>query len=310
MKIFTILLTAVMLAGAAAASDSLRLTYGYGSASEEGYLLDTALIVKIQGSSYDTIWGPTDSVRNIDTVVELPGYGYVTYELIGVYNGYPGESYTIKEWPVPISVAAVSTGGGRFSLTFLAVDTVNDSAIPFVDLMIKTLAGSDYRQVTTGTDGSVSLSIDSGVYVVSGSSVRYDWEQYDTVSMTADLVDTIMGYATFDLYTIAAPADSLLCTIYGTVFDYELGKAKYRTVLITVPRQFKSDADSTIILMPETIKLKTDKNGFFSTDVLKSCYLPDSAGAFYKITVGDKVKTEGVEVWIPADSGTYQVDFF
>jgi hypothetical protein len=175
--------------------------------------------------------------------------------------------------------------------------------------------GSDYIDPETGTNGSVIAWLDSGSYSISGSSQQYIWSIDTTIDVVSADSVAILGYASYILYAVSAPADTNLCVITGVVRRNDQTLVKNAKVEIKPPQEYKNICDSSFIVSPEIMTTWTGpwngySDGYFADTVLKCNCLPDTT-AVYEISISIGSKTlKTIEVNIPRDSGTYNVTAF
>jgi len=205
------------------------------------------------------------------------------------------------------------SGVGPYTVTLHTIDTgaAPDSAVPYIKLEINTAAGAAYLRPKTETGGNVVLKMDSGSYRLSGSGTRYSWAQNQLLTVTANVVDSIFGYSTYDIYEVTAPANSTMCQVYGYVKDQEQNAVKYAKVTISPPRDQRYNVcDQSQILTMKPLERTTDANGYFTATVLKSSCMPDTLAEYSIQVIMGNIKTRTETFVIPRDSASYKIGAF
>lgn len=293
------------------------LVYGGGCDGEAGYPLDSFFVTHWYNGTLDTLITKQDTATTaICSALTITGEGDHWIYFHQFFNGY-------TEWYVDPYYYNDGTGliaGWPYNtVTLFVVDTSGSlELIPALDVYIETLDGSDFVRKNTGASGYVTFRVNATCTVlVSGHRTGYSItgmsaapaDSLDQLIVTGDQTDSLFGYNY--VISVSAPADTNLCRVFGYIKGNDQVAIAYAKVTLVTPNTTRNICDSSYIMVSRIRDTRTDTDGYFTIDVLKSSCMPDSSESLYKISVKFEEFGSGEhEFYIPADSNTYRVTFF
>jgi hypothetical protein len=301
------LLFLALLLAAISTADNFRFEWGGGCSGFSGYqYFDSLYVTDYFSGTTDTIFELyADTTTAICTTLTITGSGTHT---IVVHSKPSGYDWSVDRIDYMTAVSATFVGTGTYTVTIYAIDTAGtDSAVSGVEIEVWDMVGGLKGRLPTLSTGATAFKKDAGSYIIQSATANSYFWQTDTIVVAGNRTDTLFGYNMFELYVIAAPADTNLCQLYGYLYDNQQRPVKYAQITIKPPQVNKNVCAGTFVMMPKVITTTTDINGYWTADVLKCSCMPDTT-LEYKISFqAGTIKVGDLSINVPADSSTYKV---
>ena len=197
---------------------------------------------------------------------------------------------------------ASTAGDGGDTLVYYARDTVNNNYVSGVNIVCLKATGELAGVGITNASGFTYLTlIDGNTYnIMAMDPSYYDWETLDTVTFTtAAPVDSVKGAK----HPIDTATAANTCNVYGTVRGIDGTALPYATVTFTLPNEYRSTCDTSIIAAT-SVSTKTNGAGLFEQVLIYSSCLGDQT---YTITIEHPdYKARTTKITVP-DAASYEV---
>jgi len=180
-------------------------------------------------------------------------------------------------------VSGFGSGGGAFTATLTATDTLVGQTVPGVRVVVRNLEQTSLLAVgRTDPSGQVRFNLDAGSFLVIADAPGYLFAPFDTLTVTGATIATMAGRR-FDPGTPAAPT---LCRVYGFVYDVTGMPNPGAVVSAGLPKGVSRTDE--MIVSPSAVTTVTDTAGYFYLDLIPSDLL-DGAPK-YEVTIA---RTDG-----------------
>ncbi|MEW5923766.1 MAG: hypothetical protein AB1746_07250 [Candidatus Zixiibacteriota bacterium] len=173
---------------------------------------------------------------------------------------------------------------GLYSFDVVIADSINNQAIPGVNIVIRNLEQSALIALgKSGNDGHAGFNLDADSFLVICYSPGYIFDDFDTVVIVGSGSDTVYGYH----FDPGEPSIPSLCRLYGFVYGIS-GTAEVGAEITAWLPAGVTRAGAGMI-SPFRVETTSDSIGYFYLDLIPNSLLkPDTTR--YEITVS---RTDG-----------------
>ncbi len=176
-------------------------------------------------------------------------------------------------------ISGLSSGGGAYAVTVVALDTTNDQVVPDVSLTVRNQDQSALIATgLTNTLGRTSFNLDPATYVLIARAPGIVFPAPRTLIVSGAGTDTICGYA----FTPGTPSSPNLCRIYGFLYSISGSPEANASISACLPKGV-SRAGS-LVISPASVSTRSDVSGYFFLDLIPSAQLAP-ADTQYEISI-------------------------
>lgn len=199
-------------------------------------------------------------------------------------------------------ISGIGTGSGVYATTIVTADAATQQVLSGVALAVRNLQQTSLIATgRTGLNGSLTLNLDVGDYVVVATAPGYIFAAADTISIAQSQSDTVWA----DRFDPGSPANPVLCRAYGYLYTVsgqpDAGARVYASLSGGVGRL------GGLLVSPVAVSATADSTGLFYLDLIPSPALDGSPA--YEITID---RTDGTifrkRLTVP-DAASWQIDW-
>lgn len=165
-------------------------------------------------------------------------------------------------------VSGLGLGGGAFTVTLTATDTLAGQTVPGVRVAVRNLEQTSLLAVgRTDPSGQVRFNLDAGSFLLMADAPGYLFAPFDTLIVTGATLATAAGRR----FDPGAPAAPTLCRVYGFVYDVTGLPDPGAVVSAGLPKGVSRTGE--LIVSPSAVTTATDTTGYFCLDLIPSAML-------------------------------------
>lgn len=188
-----------------------------------------------------------------------------------------------------ISGISLSPDSGGNVLTLVALDTANNTNVPFLKHSCQNVDGSvDYSFKYTTSAGSKTWALDNGSYIFTTSGYNYIQESVpDTVVVFGNTTDTLELYP-FDPGGPTGASAASKCRVWSRIFNKNDGTGREGVIVtVTTPNKLRY---GNVPIYQFAESTSTDSTGYWYFDLIRSDSLSPSDKATYQFISRDTLE--------------------
>jgi hypothetical protein len=175
-------------------------------------------------------------------------------------------------------VSGIGTGGGAYSVSIVAVDTLTGQTVPGVRVAVRNLEQTGLLAVgATDPSGTVRFNLDVGQFLLTADAPGYLFTPFDSLLVAGPVTDSVRGRR----FDPGDPGSPTLCRVYG--FVYGVGGSPEAGAVVSAGLPKGISRTDELIISPSAVTAITDSTGYFQLDLIPSASLDSSPK--YELTV-------------------------